>query len=234
MARVETSARRHLILLVALIVALVGQPMLAGQSGAVSELSDVALGLVYIGVLLVVFVGHRHRSIAVGLFIPAVVTNLATYAVPASGRTPAGAAFHCTVLAFLAYTVSTILRDLFGRSVIKGDDVLGAVCGYLLGGMAWAHLYALAYMVAPQAFSVSEGIASQLNDPHSRQELFNYFSFTTLTSIGFSDITPVGPTVYSLVWLEVMFGQFYMAVVVAQLVGLKLAQTITRNDARQP
>jgi hypothetical protein len=51
----------------------------------------------------------------------------------------------------------------------------------------------------------------------------------TLTTMGYGDITPAGILGYSLVWLEVVFGQFYMAVVVAQLVGLKLAQAINRD-----
>ena len=44
--------------------------------------------------------------------------------------------------------------------------------------------------------------------------------------LGYSDITPVGQPAYSLTWLEVLFGQFYMAVVVAQMVGLKIAQAL--------
>lgn len=59
--------------------------------------------------------------------------------------------------------------------------------------------------------------------------LFEYLSFTTPTSLGYGDITPIGPPAYTLTWLEVMVGQFYMAVVVAQLVGLKLAQALTRG-----
>jgi hypothetical protein len=65
-------------------------------------------------------------------------------------------------------------------------------------------------------------------DWHLKRSLFDYLSLTTLTSLGYSDITPVGQPAYSLTWLEMVVGQFYMAVVVAQLVGLKLAQAISR------
>ena len=51
----------------------------------------------------------------------------------------------------------------------------------------------------------------------------------TLTTMGFGDITPASASVYTLAWLESVFGQFYIAVVVAQLVGLKLAQAINRD-----
>jgi hypothetical protein len=69
-------------------------------------------------------------------------------------------------------------------------------------------------------------IAWRLGDWHLQRLYFNYYSVTTLTSLGYSDITPVGTLTLSLSWLEVVFGQFYIAVVVAQLVGLRLAQSM--------
>ena len=59
---------------------------------------------------------------------------------------------------------------------------------------------------------------------------FGYFSVMTLTTMGFSDIAPAGPPVYSLTWVESVFGQFYIAVVVAQLVGLRLAEAIKPHN----
>ena len=54
--------------------------------------------------------------------------------------------------------------------------------------------------------------------------MFNYFSLVTLTTMGYGDVTPVRPPATALATLEAVFGQFYIAVVVAQLVGLRLAQ----------
>ena len=75
----------------------------------------------------------------------------------------------------------------------------------------------------------SDVIAWRLGDWHLQRFLFNYFSVMTLTTMGYGDIAPAGSPVYSLVWLESVFGQFYIAVVVAQLVGLKLAQAIKQD-----
>ena len=119
-----------------------------------------------------------------------------------------------------------ILRDIFKKSVISGDDVVGAFCGYMLVALVWANLYTLTYLLGPAAFSVNPDIAWRLGEWHQRRSLFDYLSFTTLTSLGYGDITPIGSPAYTLTWLEVMVGQFYMAVVVAQLVGLKLAQAL--------
>ena len=141
-------------------------------------------------------------------------------------RRIATVAFHVFLIAFLGFAVAVILKDLFHKTVIRGDDVIGAVCGYILGAMVWANLYALAYLFAPSAFNVNPSIIVLLEDWHTKRSLFDYLSFTTLTSLGYGDITPVGQPAFSLTWLEVLFGQFYMAVVVAQMVGLKLAQAI--------
>ena len=224
----QAGSRKHLVLLIALISISVVQPLFAHRSDLVADLANIGFGLGYLLVVFMVFAGRRITYL---LFLPVVTSNFALYVVPAAWRLVTSVVFHLAVILFLGYAVISVLRDLFGRNVISGDDVLGAVCGYILGGLVWGHVYALTYMFWPDAFSVSPSIVAQLNDLHLRHTLFNFLSFTTLTSIGYSDITPVGPPMYSLVWLEVMFGQFYMAVVVAQLVGLKLAQAI---DHRQP
>jgi hypothetical protein len=130
---------------------------------------------------------------------------------------------------FLAFAVAVILKRIFQRQVIWTDDVIGALCGYLLAAVAWGNAYALVYLLRPESFRVADVIAWQLGDWHLQRFLFNYFSVMTLTTIGYGDITPASSPVYSLVWLESVFGQFYMAVVVAQLVGLKLAQAIQRD-----
>ena len=109
-----------------------------------------------------------------------------------------------------------ILRDLFSKSVIKGDDVVGAVCGYMLGAMVWGTPLRADLHLRPLCVQRESAIAVQLEDWQLKRSLFDYLSFTTLTSLGYGDITPVGQPAYSLTWLEVLFGQFYMAVVVAR------------------
>jgi len=122
-----------------------------------------------------------------------------------------------------------ILRRIFRRHAIRTDDVIGAICGYLLAGAAWGNLYALVYLIHPAAFQISDKIAAQLDKWHMQRFLFDYFSIMTLTTYGFADIAPAGFPVYSLIWLESVFGQFYIAVVVAQLVGLRLAEAVKHD-----
>ncbi len=228
----EESKRKHLVLLIALVVAIVTQPWFAGRSGAGDAAMTFVFGALYLGVIFAVFGEGRRRRIAYCLFVPALMTAFAQTVLPRSLGAADNFLMHCLIVVFIGYAVMAILRGLFARTAVSLDDVLGTVCGYLLAALGWAHLYGLAYIIRPDAFSIAPSIAGQLDDVHLRNALFNYFSLTTLMTIGFGDVTPVGPPAYSLVWLEVLFGQFYMAVVVAQLVGLKLAQVIARNQER--
>jgi len=219
--------RKHLLLLAVLILVQVGQPLLAHRSAVTRILSDTAFVAICLHVLFIVCAQRWQRVVGLALFLPVAASNAGLYAQSLALQRMSLVVAHCAVILFLGFAVTVILRDLFSKSVIKGDDVVGAICGYILGAMVWAHLYSLTYIFVPSAFSMSSTIASQLGDWQTRRTLFDYLSFTTLTSLGYADITPVGHPAYSLTWLEVLFGQFYMAVVVAQMVGLKLAQAIT-------
>ena len=116
--------------------------------------------------------------------------------------------------------------------MVGGDDVLGAICGYLLAGIAWGSLYLLVELLVPGSFSVQQAIAGQLGGWYARQAVFDYYSLMTLTTIGYGDITPIRPPATSLTWIEAMFGQFYIAVIVAQLVGLRLAEALQPTDPK--
>ena len=218
--------RKHLILLAFLVLLSLAQPLVERGSAATRVLSDTVLVGICLYVFYVVFENRRQRVVALVLFTLVVATNAAHYAVGPSLERTVSVLLHCSLIAFLGFAVFVILHDLFHKTMIRGDDVIGAICGYILGAMVWANLFALAYLFVPSAFSVNQAIIGQLDDWYLKRPLFDYLSFTTLTSLGYGDITPVGQPVYSLTWLEVLFGQFYLAVVVAQMVGLKLAQAI--------
>lgn len=218
--------RKHLMLLAVLVLTQLGQPLLEHRSAATRVSSDTIFVAICLYVFFIVCAERWQRVVGLVLFLPVLGGNLALYTQDPHFHRISGIVFHAALVAFLGFAVVVILRDLFGKSVINGDDVVGAVCGYILGAMVWGNLYALTYIFVPSAFSVNPAIALQLEDWQLKRSLFDYLSFTTLTSLGYGDITPVGQPAYSLTWLEVLFGQFYMAVVVAQMVGLKLAQAI--------
>jgi hypothetical protein len=221
---------RQLVLLLALVVFVVAQPSLARVSDVVAELSDAAFGVLCLAIFLSLCRTGWERWTGIALFGPVLASHLAVHSLPGGPHPLAATTFHVTTILFLGFAVVMVVRLLARITVIGGDDVLGAVCGYVLAALTWSHLYALAYMFAPGAFDVSPAVAGQLADWRTRRVLFEYFSFTSLTSIGFSDITAVAPPMYAITVIETIFGQFYMAVVVAQLVGLKLAQASSGHE----
>ena len=121
---------------------------------------------------------------------------------------------------FLWNAVWVILRDLFRAPAAGVENVFGAICGYLIAGLAWAHANALAYLLLPSAYSINPELAVLLPDWHGRLALFTYYAFAQVMTIGYSDVTPVRAPATTLSLFSALFGVFYTAVIVSQLVGL--------------
>ena len=121
--------------------------------------------------------------------------------------------FFCVVSGLIA------ARHVFGGQQVDRNTLYGAMCVYLLMGLGWATLYTLLFDYVPGAFTgvESPGHLAVFDD-------FLYFSFVTLASLGYGDITPAAPLARTLAYLEVIAGQFYIAIMVAGLVGLYLSK----------
>ncbi len=104
------------------------------------------------------------------------------------------------------------------------DSIFGAICAYLLLGMAWGSLYSVIEVMQPGSFQATGKMADALTSAEARGPVLVYYSFVTMTTVGYGDITPVSPPARTLAWLEAMTGQFYIAVLVAGLVGIRLSQ----------
>lgn len=223
--------RRHLVLLAALVVMAVLQPSLVHWGVRTRALGDVVLAAVAVFVFLIVLEQQWERLTALVLAFTGFAGNLGYFYFGGGLQTAAIVLYHCSAVAFFGFAVAVILRGVFKREAIRADDIIGAACGYLLAAIAWANLYAVVYVIAPGSFHVPDGIAWQLSDWHTRRALFDYFSVVSLTGLGYGDITPMSPPAYALVALEVVFGLFYLAVVVAQLVGLMMVHRIDKKKS---
>ena len=118
------------------------------------------------------------------------------------------------VLIFLV--IIHILRWLFSVEKVDKDTIKGGISVYMLLGLAWMALYRFIYALNPNSFSVQFGEAWE----------FMYFSFTTLTTVGYGDITPVSSFAMMLTNLEGMAGQLFLAIFIARLVGLHIAHNL--------
>jgi len=129
---------------------------------------------------------------------------------------------------FLLYTTVTVLLRVFAEETVTMDTLSAALCVYLLMGYLWSSLYGLLYLLAPGGFHLpmgwtpakEQGIATDVP-----MNLMTYFSFTTLTTLGYGDVLPISGSARAAVVLEAVLGHFYLAVLVARLVGLHIADT---------
>jgi hypothetical protein len=216
--------------LAALLLTAFVEPLVAHWSARARIFAGAFFVAVDVGILLVVFNQRWERWLAFALVIPALASNI-VHETLSDWASFAAIAYHCFAFLFLGFAVAVILMRIFHhQGTIRIDTVIGALCGYLLAAAAWANVYALVYLFRPEAFRIADVIAPQFSDWNLQRFFFSYFSVTTLTSLGYSDITPIDTLALSLSWIEVVFGQFYIAVVVAQLVGLKLADSIRRGS----
>jgi hypothetical protein len=79
---------------------------------------------------------------------------------PSSPEVPLRLIHHSAVLLLAGFATLVILRNIFEQRVVRVDDVLGAVCGYLLAAVAWSQLFMLIEMFSPGSFSVGPGWGS--------------------------------------------------------------------------
>ena len=126
---------------------------------------------------------------------------------------------------FLILVISMALQQVIFSDRINLHNVAGAACVYLLLGIIWSLAYYFINIIMPGAFkgSLSADMNMQLND-------FVYYSFVTLTTLGYGDIVPVAATARSLVYMEAIFGQFYIAILVAGLVSIHISTRLKESQ----
>jgi len=82
----------------------------------------------------------------------------------------------------------------------------------------WSFFYYVTALTIPHAFNWPEGLV--VGDRQQVQQILTYFSFTTLTTTGFGDVTPAIPLTRSLAMFESLAGQLYLVVTLTRLVSL--------------
>ena len=124
------------------------------------------------------------------------------------------------IIVLVIYFSITILGYVLRGTRVTMDKIFAAICVYLFIGYAWAFAYALIEEVEPRAFIALS--APSPNDYVGRILEMRYFSFATLTTVGYGDIVPHSAIARTLAVLEAVTGQFYLTVLIARLVGLHI------------
>lgn len=136
------------------------------------------------------------------------------------------ALFQCiangSIILFLATAAWLMLQHIL-YSESDHNTICGAICVYLLIGVVFALLYLTCLEINPHAISFQHFIRADDVHRHERLAQLIYFSMCTLTTVGYGDIVPVARFARTLAWLEAVTGQLYLAILVARLVGLQIA-----------
>jgi hypothetical protein len=128
--------------------------------------------------------------------------------------------------AFLAFVTIAILTHVVRADRVTHDTILGGICVYLLIGLFFQSAFGIVEVLHPGSFQTGGVAVSDLpgaDRAHGRYPTLIYYSFVTLTTVGFGDITPTWSLAQSLSTIEAVVGQLYLAILVASLVGTRLA-----------
>jgi amino acid transporter len=127
---------------------------------------------------------------------------------------------------FFLLVVFTMIWMIAAAKKVNTEVILGSVIGYLLLGIIYSIFIAFIMQNDPAAFNVSLEDGKTGNEPVNTSVPL-YFSFVTLATLGYGDVLPLKPYTRSLMTLITITGQFYIAIIVALLVGKFSSQTNT-------
>jgi hypothetical protein len=182
--------------------------------------------------MLLVLEEREHRITAIAV---SVISILGTWIGYGMGGLPGRVLLvgsHLLAACVFAFALYRILRAVL-LDQASGDAIFGAVCGYLLLGIIWALVYSAVETASPGSFTSSASSKTPMVAGRLDRGVLSYYSFITLATVGYGDVTPATALARTLAWIEAITGQFYLAVLVAGLVGIKVTQAIRDNPRKE-
>jgi hypothetical protein len=141
---------------------------------------------------------------------------------------------HATRLAFVAFIIGALLRHLFRARLVTFDTISASLCVYLLLGLLWASAFTMMDTASPGSIveTVRPGGGVYAGSPDEERPLrMLYFSFATLSSVGYGDIVPATAFARMCAVMEAIMGQGYLLVMVSRLVGIHVSQALAPPTA---
>ncbi len=130
----------------------------------------------------------------------------------------------CFGITFIAFLVVVILSFIFREKQVTVNVIYGSIVVYLLIAIMWSFVYSVLESIHPGSFATGEG------QIEVGRRLYIYYSFVTITTLGYGDITPTTDLANSFSFLEAVTGQLYIAILIARLVGIQIAQSMNRKE----
>jgi len=119
---------------------------------------------------------------------------------------------------YMVFVIVLVVNQIFTGGIVTAQKIGGGVAVYILIGLLWASFYLVIYILNPDSFQYGGGIIG--TDDAVRH--LSYFSFVTLTTIGYGDIIAVSSSARILVMIEGLLGQLFPAIFIAKLVSLQI------------
>jgi len=166
--------------------------------------------------------GQRYFSVGMTLVIVGVALNVLAINVPSQLLQQASI---LVLIGFMLVAIAFTMKQVAIGSDISSNRIVGAVCVYLLLGVIWAMTYTIIEMVSPGSF---DGFSP--TDDMSWNSEWLYFSFVTMTTLGYGDILPISATARGFAYMQAIVGQFYIAVLVAGLVGAYVSNKTSLSE----
>ena len=236
--------RRHTALLVAIVTLFTVRPLIGEGQAALIVFNVTLLVLLLLALYatqidelvgerkVLLAQRRRRRIIAWALAVPAIVERLYVTFVPSPRLLVVSTIFW---LSFFAFATWSQVRSLLKHREVTGETIAMSISIYLLLGLTWGILYIVIFQRNPESFSF--GATPQLLPGQQHGfPVFIYFSLTTLSTLGFGDILPVTLQARYAAVAEGITGQFYLAILVARLVGMQMSGSAHRDTdpARAP
>jgi hypothetical protein len=170
-----------------------------------------ALSLVVVAAAVVVAsYTQRALRVAAALAVPIVVIDILRRE---GGLGPVAYLRFAFTAALYGFVIALMLRRLFRAKVVRAETIILAVSTYLMIGIVWTIAYVPLEILRPGSFHFPAGAETPI------VVQLHYFSFVTLTTLGYGDITPIAPLARSLAVLEAICGALFLAILIARLVA---------------
>jgi phosphoglycerol transferase MdoB-like AlkP superfamily enzyme len=210
---------RFLSLLIFIIAMLIIGPLFEGFTRLLI-LMNILWSAIFVSAIYAVSRKKHHILIAVLLALPMLGTLWSKHFLEYHPLQVVG--YLCGV-AFFLFVIVQMLIFIYSHEEVTRDLIMGAAVVYLLMAIMWTFIFGVVETLNPGSFNIPTG-----HDVAATNH-FLYYSFVTLTTLGYGDITPVTKLARNLCTLEAVIGQLYLVVQVAWLVGVHVSQSMHKR-----
>ncbi len=210
----RASFKNPFVYLMAVILAMVLTTPFLQDYMNIRILLDIFYTAIFLAALYVISQAKRLVKLAAVFAVPMIFSLWASYFFASDHIVTLGRV--CGII-FFVLAIYHCGKFILKSPQVTQDVIIAAVVIYLLMALLWSNAYAILEFYQPGSFVYQEGL------PRSSRLFFIYYSFVTLTTLGFGDITPLTEKAKALTILQALIGQVYLVVVLAWLVGMHVS-----------